>query len=107
MDRPEGESLLGWLPEQGPPSNSGDPEYYITSRRSSDFVQWYVEDWWADQRVPGYSFRWRDLDRVGFQILYERNPELFFTPAIPIMRLLWWRFNSAYPHAWPSLQAIA
>ena len=57
---------LPWYPEEAVVDVGGDMSTYLDCMTTHLFSPAMNMDvWWFDQRIPGYRFCWKDIDRRG------------------------------------------
>ena len=79
-----------WLPDLDQPMLGFQFSSFSTTQPRDD-----SSDWWLNRQIPGYSLRWKDLNRSQWHQIYELHPNLFFCPWIPFDRLIYWQENLA------------
>ena len=87
------ELFFPWTPELEEPIGP----FNMSIRTSSEVKVYSPDTWWLDRQVPGYKFRWSDLNRSRWMELYASRPDLFHRLWLPKARVEYWesQFNRA------------
>jgi hypothetical protein len=76
---------LPWYPETATVDVGGDMDAYLDRMsRPQGIIRWDMRTWWFTQQIPGYRFRWNEIDCDIWLALLDCSSQLFLRRNVPV-----------------------